>query len=88
MSYILINIFIIRYSEYVRRCHRDHNMDWSPKEENAAKDVFMQINDAYLRDIKKGINSVIFEFPIIMKSDFRPSLGLPIMMGGNHFSLL
>jgi hypothetical protein len=49
-------------------------MDWSPEEENAAKDVFMQINGAYLRDIKKGLNSIIFEFPIIMRSDFRPLL--------------
>jgi len=56
-------------------------MDWSTEEENAAKDVFMQINNAYVHDIKKGFNSIIFEFPIILKSDFRPS-GLPVIITG------
>ncbi len=65
----------------MRRCHRDHNMDWSAEEENAAKDVLMQIKNAYVHHIKKGFNSIIFEFPIILKSNFRPS-GLPVIITG------
>jgi hypothetical protein len=56
-------------------------MDWSAEGENVVKDVLMQINNAYMHDIKKGFNSIIFEFPIILKSDFRPS-GLPVIITG------
>ncbi len=68
--------------DYVQRCHRDRNMDWTASEENAAKDVYMQLNDAYLKDFKNGLNLMIFEIPIILKSEFRESLGIPFLING------
>ncbi len=68
--------------DYVQRCHRDRNMDWTSSEENAAKDVYMQLNDAYLKNFKKGLNLMIFEIPIILKSEFRESLGIPVLING------
>ncbi len=36
---IFNNDLLNRYMDYVQRCHRDRNMDWTSSEENAAKDV-------------------------------------------------
>ncbi len=68
--------------DYAHRCHRDRNMDWTSSEENAAKDVYMQLNDAYLKDFKNGLNLMIFEIPIILKNKFRQSLGIPVLING------
>jgi hypothetical protein len=57
-------------------------MDWTSSEENAAKDVYMQLNDAYLKDFKNGLNLMIFEIPIILKNKFRQSLGIPVLING------
>ncbi len=42
----------------------------------------MQLNNAYLKDFKNGLNLMIFEIPIILKSEFRESLGIPVLING------
>jgi hypothetical protein len=57
-------------------------MGWTASEENVAKDVYMQLNDAYLKDFKNGLNLMIFEIQIILKSYLRESLQIPILING------
>ncbi len=64
------------------RCHRDKNLDWTPEEENAAKDCFMQLKAAF-NDIKNGDNKQIFDFPVLIITDKRTS-GLPILISGDR----